>query len=60
MGKSNNRMKKNTKETISISIDKSLNENMEKDSVNKSNLINKLLKEYLKDDNPDKKRFNKK
>jgi len=50
----------NNKETISISIDKSLNENLDKESVNKSKLINKLLKEYLEDDSLDKKKFNKK
>ena len=48
----------NKKETISISIDKSLNENLDKDSINKSKLINKLLKEYLEDNSSDKKKFN--
>lgn len=52
--------KENNKETISISIDKELNELLDEDSTNKSKLINRLLKDYLKDNNPDKKKFNKK
>ncbi len=35
------------KSKIGISIDKSINEKMDKESVNKSKLINKLLEEFL-------------
>lgn len=52
-------MEKN-KKTISISIDRVLDENMEISKVNKSKLINHLLKEYLSDNKTDKKTFNKK
>ena len=41
--------KRNKKIKISISIDVELNDNMEKDSVNKSKLINKLLKKHIND-----------
>lgn len=48
---------KKTKDVISISIDKAINEDMETAKVNKSKLINHLLKEYLASDNLEKKLF---
>lgn len=41
-------MKQKTK--IGISIDSTINEKMDKASVNKSKLINKLLEDFLKDE----------
>ncbi len=40
---------KQDKETVSISIDKTINEEMECSKVNKSKLINHLLKQHLKE-----------
>lgn len=37
------------KKKISVSIDKTINDDMEKTSINKSKLINKLLRDFLKD-----------
>jgi len=50
---------KNNKKIISISIDKSINDDMENAKANKSKLINHLLKEHLLK-NKGKKNFNKK
>ena len=49
-------MKKN-KDIISISIDKTINEDMETARVNKSKLINHLLREHLTTKSVDKKLF---
>ena len=51
---------KNNKKTITISIDKILDINMEKDNVNKSKLINYLIKEYLSNNKFDNNIFKKK
>lgn len=41
-------MSKKTK--IGVSIDKTIDEKMEQESINKSKLINKLLEEFLNDE----------
>lgn len=45
-------MKNKDKKSLSVSIDPDVNEKLEQRAINKSKLVNKLLKEYL--DNLDK------
>ena len=39
---------KKDKKSLSVSIDPDVNEELEQRAINKSKLVNKLLKEYLK------------